>query len=167
MEGIQVNKNDPVPLSLSCRSYIEAKAHRASFPSYTEKSTEKFGDLIHTDVWGSPNVKQTPGGNQYFILFIDDYTRHVTVKLMKNKACVKQELINYCTYINTQYDRWPKRIRSDNAAEYEGTRSWLEGKGIQLQPSAPHSPQQNGVSERMNRTLLELAKVMRFEKKFA
>lgn len=164
VEGLKVDKNEPIPLSLSCRSCIEAKAHRAPFPSITEKRTKIFGELIHTDVWGSPNMKQTPGGNQYFILFIDDYTRYVTVKLMRSKACVKQQLMNHCNFIYTQYNRWPKEVRSDNAAEYEGTRNWLEERGIKLKPSAPHSPQQNGVSERMNRTILELARAMRFEK---
>ncbi|KAI1002209.1 hypothetical protein K3495_g5995 [Podosphaera aphanis] len=137
-----------------------------SSSSFDEKSrsSTKFGDLTHTDVWGSPNAQQIPGGNRYFILFIDDFTRYVTVKLMKDKASVKQKLINYCNFVNTKYGRWPKEIRADNAAEYEGTRVWLEEKGIELKPSAPYSPQQNGVSERMNRTLLDLARAMKIEK---
>ena len=75
-------------------------------------------------------MKSTPGGNQYFILFIDDYSRYVTVKLMKNKASVKQQLMNHCQWINNQYGRWPKEVRADNAAEYEGTRSWQIGVGM-------------------------------------
>ncbi|KAI0995437.1 hypothetical protein K3495_g12742 [Podosphaera aphanis] len=164
VDGIGLHRDESIPQFLNCKSCILAKAHRKAFPKCAEKYSENYGDLIHTDVWGSPNVKQTPGGNQYFILFIDDHTRHTTVKLMKDKASVKQQLMNYCSFIHTQYDRWPKEIRSDNAAEYEGTRSWLEERGIRLNPSAPHSPQQNGVSERMNRTLLELARAMIIEK---
>ena len=100
-----------------------------------------FGDLTHTDVWGSPHVKHTPGGNQYSILFIDDYTRYCTVKLMKNKVSVKQQLLNYCSFVHTQYGHWPKEIKADIAAKYEGTRSWLEERGIKFMTSAPHSPQ--------------------------
>ena len=164
IKGIMIDKNEPIPNSLNCVSCVLAKAHRAPFPIQVETKSRKIGDLTHTDVWGSPNVKHTPGGNQYFILFIDDFTRHISVKLMKDKISVKQQLMNYCNFVHTQYNRWPKEIRSDNAAEYEGTRNWLEERGIQLKPSAPHSPQQNGVSERMNRTLLDLARAMRLEK---
>ncbi|KAI0996183.1 Retrovirus-related Pol polyprotein from transposon TNT 1-94 [Podosphaera aphanis] len=162
--GITIDKNEPIPLALTCESRIAAKAHRAPFSMKKVRSSTKFDDLTHKDVWGSPNVKQSPGGNRYFILFIDDFTRYVTVKLMKDKASVKQRLINYCNFVNTQYGRWPKEIRADNAAEYEGTRVWLEEKGIELKTSAPYSPQQNGVSERMNRTLLDLARAMKIEK---
>ncbi|POS85586.1 hypothetical protein EPUL_003893 [Erysiphe pulchra] len=109
-------------------------------------------------------MENITGENQYFILFIDNYTRHITVKLMKDKASVKQKL-NPCNHVHTQYGYWPKKTKSDNATEYEGTRNWLEEKGIKLKPSALNSPQQNGVSERMNRTLLDLARAMRIEKK--
>ena len=165
VEGIEIDKNEVPPTAIDCESCILAKAHRAPFSNIAERFTKRFGDLTHTDVWGSPNVKQTPGGNKYFILFIDDFTRYITVKLMKDKSSVKQQLINYCTFVNTQHGYWPKEIRADNAAEYEGTRTWLEGRGIEMKMSATYSPQQNGVSERMNRTLLDLARAMKFEKK--
>lgn len=165
VKGIKINENEPVPKELSCESCIAAKSHRLPFPLKATKRSKKFGDLTHTDVWGSPHVKQTPGGNQYFILFIDDYTRFVTVKLIKDKSCVKQQIMNYCNFVHTHYNRWPKEIKADNAAEYEGTRDWLEKYGIELKTSAPYSPQQNGVSERMNRTLLDLARAMRIERK--
>ena len=164
VDGIKIDKDEPVPQELFCESCIAAKAHKLPFPLQSRKKSKKFGDLVHSDVWGSPHVKHTPGGNQYFILFIDDFTRFVTVKLMKNKSCVKQQIMNYCTFIHTQYGRWPKKLKTDNASEYEATRSWLENNGIELKTSAPYSPQQNGVSERMNRTLLDLARAMRFEK---
>ncbi|KAI0994431.1 hypothetical protein K3495_g13751, partial [Podosphaera aphanis] len=165
INGINLEENEPVPSALNCESCIVAKAHRAPFTLNASKRAEKFGDLTHSDVWGSPNVKHTPGGNRYFILFIDDHSRYVTIKLMKDKVSVKQKLMNYCNWMNTQFGRWPKEIRADNAAEYEGTRSWLEERGIEFKPAAPHSPQQNGVSERMNRTILELARAMIIEKK--
>ena len=165
VDGIKIDERELVPSALRCESCILAKAHRIPFPKNTEKHSKSFGDLIPTDVWGSPNIKQTPGGNQYFVLFVDDHTRYISVNLMKDKASVKQKLMNYCSFVHTQYNRWPKEIRADNAAEYEETKSWLEERGIQLKPSAPYSPQQNGVSERMNRTLLELARAMIIEKK--
>ncbi|KAI0999360.1 hypothetical protein K3495_g8834 [Podosphaera aphanis] len=122
LEGFEIDKSEEIPLKLDCESCILAKAHRASFSKRTDNRTSAFGDLTHTDVWGSVNVKNTPGGNKYFILFIDDYTRYTTVKFMKDKASIKQQLINYCTFVNTQKGHWPKEIRADNAAEYQGTR---------------------------------------------
>ncbi|KAI0992839.1 hypothetical protein K3495_g15345, partial [Podosphaera aphanis] len=133
VNGIKLDQKS-IPISLGCESCIAAKAHKTPYPLHSLKRTEMFGDLTHSDVWGSPNVKHTPGGNQYFILFIDDYTRYITVELMKNKASVKQKLMNYCSYIHTQHNRWPKEIKADNAAEFEGTRSWMEERGIKFMP---------------------------------
>lgn len=164
VEGIVIDNQQPIPQALPCESCIAAKAHRPPFSLKATRHSKQFGDLTRSDVWGSPNITKTPGGNQYFILFIDDFTRYVTVKLMRDKASVKQKLMNYCNFVNTQYGRWPKEFRADNAAEFEGTRAWMEERGIELKTSAPYSPQQNGVAERMNRTILDLARAMRFEK---
>ncbi|POS82585.1 hypothetical protein EPUL_005263, partial [Erysiphe pulchra] len=79
-------------------------------------------------------------------------------------ASVRQKLLNYCNSVHIQYGWWPKRVRTDNAAEYEGCRVWLEERGIELNTFALYAPQQNSVSERMNRTLLDLARAMRIEK---
>lgn len=165
VEGVEIDKDQKIPSVLDCESCIAAKSHRAPFPLQAKRQSTKFGDLTHTDVWGSTNLKHTPGGNQYFILFIDDYTRYISVKLMKNKSSVKQQIMNYCNLVHTQHGRWPKAIHSDNTAEYEGTRNWLDERGIELKTSAPYSPQQNGVSERMNWTLPDLARAMRIEKR--
>lgn len=89
VDGIKIDEDEPIPKELSSESCIAAKSHKLPFPLLTTKRSKQFGDLTHTDVWGSPHVRQTPGGNQYFILFIDDYTRFITVKLVKDKSCVK------------------------------------------------------------------------------
>ena len=103
-------------------------------------------------------------GVKYFISFIDDCSRCVAIECLKTKDQAAEKIKNYVAYLEHQYDMRPKRFRADNGGEYIGTalKQWCEQKGIKLEYMAPHSPEQNGVAEHMNRTLAELACAMMF-----
>ena len=58
-------------------------AHKP-FPA-TATHTNTIGNLIHIDLWGKYSVNSIEG-NQYYILFVDDYSRYVTVKFLKQKS---------------------------------------------------------------------------------
>jgi Reverse transcriptase (RNA-dependent DNA polymerase)/gag-polypeptide of LTR copia-type/Integrase core domain/GAG-pre-integrase domain len=155
---------DPVaPATIQCESCIQAKASHQSFPKESMTRAEKAGDLTHTDLWG-PARTQSPGRAKYFITFTDDHTRRVTIKFLKLKSDADQALKNYVAWIETQLGRKPKAFRCDNGGEYIGMKPWLEEQGIECQMSAPHSPSQNGVAERQNRTLTELMRAIMMEK---
>jgi transposase InsO family protein len=149
--------------SIHCESCIQAKATHKSFPKEAATRASRPGDLIHSDIWG-PSRTASPGGSRYFISFTDDHTRRTTIKFIRLKSDGEAELKNYVAWIETQLGRTPKAFRTDNGGEYLGVKPWLESKGIELHPSAPYSPSQNGVSERMNRTLNELMIAMMAEK---
>jgi transposase InsO family protein len=61
-----------------------------------------------------------------------------------------------------KFDAKVKRIRSDNGTEFKNTqvKDYLDEEGIKHEFSAPYTPQQNGVAERKNRTLIEMARTM-------
>lgn len=65
----------------------------------------------------------------------------------------------------TMFGRKPKFIRSDNGVEYVNRQfvEYLQHEGIQQHKTAPYTPQQNGVAERKNRTLIEMARCMILE----
>ncbi|POS85028.1 hypothetical protein EPUL_005203, partial [Erysiphe pulchra] len=86
IEGIKISEHETRPKEFNCGSCTAAKAHREPFSKLAERRSSQFGELTHSDVLGSSNIKHTPDGNQYFVLFIDDYTRFITVKLIKDKA---------------------------------------------------------------------------------
>jgi transposase InsO family protein len=61
-----------------------------------------------------------------------------------------------------KFDVKVKKIRSDNVTEFKNTQveDFLDEEGIKHEFSAPYTPQQNGVAERKNRTLIEMARII-------
>ena len=98
----------------------------------------------------------------YFLTFIDDATRMVWVYFLKSKSEVFQTFKKFKNLVENQASCKIKKIRSDRGSEYlsgEFTK-FLEDHGIERQLTAAYSPQQNGVSERRNRSLVEMARAM-------
>ena len=86
---------------------------------------------------------------------------------MKHKSEAFEKVKEYLTFIERRFGHLPKILRVDNGSEYinKDLKGWCREKGIELQTTAPYSPSQNGVAERFNRTLLELARAMLIAKK--
>jgi len=116
------------------------------------------GELLHTDVCG-PIRPDTAGGSRYCMTVIDDYTRYSFVKLIARKSDVTGTLMDYINLVETQTGNKVKALRSDNGGEYTSKvlDGFLQEKGIVHEFSLPYTPQQNGVAERLNRTLLDKA----------
>jgi hypothetical protein len=93
---------------------------------------------------------------------IDDYSRHCTLKLLEKKSDAPQKIKDYLTSIFVQFQHMPVAIQTDNGTEFINNElvSWIEGCGMHIRPSAPYSPQQNGIPERYNRTLADLIRAM-------
>ncbi|KAL4035407.1 hypothetical protein IC575_004092 [Cucumis melo] len=143
--------------SLSCDVYIRAKQHRVSFPSQPYKPTQPF-NLIHSDVWG-PSKVTTSSGKRWFVTFIDDHTRLTWVYLITDKSEVPSIFQNFYHTIKTQFHTKIAILRSDNGREFQNHNlsEFLASKGIVHQTSCAYTPQQNGVAERKNRHLVEVA----------
>jgi len=95
-------------------------------------------------------------------LFVDDYSRCVTIKYLKTKNQATEKCKDYLTYIERQRGVLPKALHADNGREYVNNDLivWCESKGIKFETTAPYSPEQNGVAEQMNCTLVELLHAM-------
>lgn len=144
----------------NCVACATGKQTRDPFPPSTSRSSAIL-DLIHSDLCGAMRT-QTLGGSLYFMTFIDDYSRKVFTYFLRSKDQVASTFIDYITLIENQTDRRIKVLRTDNGTEYVNKRmtDFLREKGIAHQLTCPYSPQQNGIAERMNRTLIEKAKCM-------
>jgi hypothetical protein len=81
---------------------------------------------------------------------------------MTNKSQATDKVKQYITHLQIRYDKKPCIVRTDNGTEYVNREliEWCKDRGIELQHSAPYSPQSNGAPERLNRTLIELARAM-------
>lgn len=118
-------------------------------------------DCVVSDVAG-PFQMESLGGKRYFVTFTDVFSHHSTVFLMRSKSEVFDKMVQYVERMKTQLNRTPKVIRSDRAKEYlsEKAKRYLESQGIVQQCSVGYAPEQNGVSERLNRTIVEAARSM-------
>ena len=81
-----------------------------------------------------------------------------TIECVKQKSDATQVVINYLAHLKTQ-GRNPKGIQIDQGKEFvnEKLESWCKEHGMEIRYTAPYSPSQNGIAERMNRTLIELS----------
>jgi transposase InsO family protein len=155
--GLNVS-GDNTDCESSCEGCILGKMHRFPFKIGRTRAMET-GQLVHTDICGPMQVP-TPSGSRYFVIFKDDYSRWTVTRFLKKKSQLDQCLREFVTQLKGETNKEVKTIRSDNGGEYFGGElvTWLAERGIRHESSAPHSPQQNGVSERTMRTLMEAAR---------
>ncbi|UYV65566.1 hypothetical protein LAZ67_3004717 [Cordylochernes scorpioides] len=143
----------------SCETCIRGKQTRLPFPEVSlTKSTEPL-QLIHSDICGPMRTKSY-GGALYFATFIDDFSRMIFTFVMKRKSEIFKGFKVFKRFAEKQTGKKIKAIRSDNAAEYLSSdfKEYLLEEGIIHQLSVEYSPQQNGVAERVNRTLVEMTR---------
>lgn len=139
-----------------CDSCTAGKQSRLKFNKHKESKSSRPLQLIHTDVCG-PMSSATHDGFRYFVSFIDDFTHFVVVYLIRNKHEVLSKFIEYEAMVTAHFSLRICSLKSDNGGEYIGRNfeNFCKSKGIQMKLTAPYTPEQNGVSERMNRTLME------------
>ena len=154
--GFSVDTRTPKPNCVAC---TESKQSVEPFGQPTDQKTEP-GELTHIDLWGKYDIASI-NGNQYYILFVDDSERFNTTEFLKGKHEAAQKVKNYLAYL-IAHERKPKAIRIDRGKEFvnKNLKAWCNERGIDIQMTAPYSPSQNGVAERMNHTLVELAHAM-------
>jgi hypothetical protein len=148
------------PIS-SCESCILGKQHRLSFPK--EKSYRAWAplEIVHTDLCG-PMKTPSLGGSIYFLTFIDDYSRKTWVYFLKHKSETFDKFKEFKAFVEKQSGLSIKILRSDRGGEYKSNEflEYCRYHGIKKQFTTSYTPQQNGVAERKNRTIMEMARSM-------
>ncbi|MDL1135892.1 transposase family protein, partial [Yersinia pestis] len=148
------------PSNPICDSCQKGKQTRVMFKS-KEHHSKKPLELVHTDLCG-PMRTQSTNGDKYFMLCIDDYTRMTWVLFLKHKHQALDRFKVFKAQVENMLGKRIKILRSDRGGEFtsEEFTNYCEHHGIQRQYSAPRTPQQNGVVERKNRTVQEMARTM-------
>ncbi|PKU83306.1 Retrovirus-related Pol polyprotein from transposon TNT 1-94 [Dendrobium catenatum] len=146
--------------SFVCTSCNVIKSHRISFPKQAKHVSTPFS-LIHSDVWG-PSPVSSLIGYLYYSVFIDDATRYCWVYLMHTKNETYLKFKQFLAMVTTQFKATIQTFRSDVGGEYTSHefKNLLQTHDIQHQFSCPNTPQQNGVSERKHRHLLETTRTL-------
>jgi transposase InsO family protein len=150
-------------MTSSCSSFSINKAHQLPFLPTSFQSHAPL-DLIYTDVWGHAHCvgldfsdENCVGldGSRYYLIFIDHYTKYIWFYHIKAKSCVKSIFPQFKNLVEKRFQTTIKSLYSDNGGEYISLKPFLSLHGISHYTTAPHTPQQNGVSERRHRHLVE------------
>jgi transposase InsO family protein len=110
----------------------------------------------------SPVAYISIGGNKYGLIIVDDYSRFTWVFFLQDKSETQEVLKKFLRRAQNEFDAKVKKIRSDNGTEFKNTQveDFLDEEGIKHEFLAPYTPQQNGVVERKNRTLIKMTRTM-------
>ena len=142
-----------------CTDCLVGKQHRVAFQRSSQHRRHDLLDLVHTDVCFMGD--RTLGGATYFVTFIDDHSRKVWAFAMKAKDDVLSIFKHFHASVERETGKQLKCVRADNGGEYRGPfERYCSEYGIRLEKTVPKTPQQNGIAERMNRTICERVRCM-------
>ncbi|GJS11514.1 retrovirus-related pol polyprotein from transposon TNT 1-94 [Tanacetum coccineum] len=144
-----------------CSSCEVSKAKRSSFKSKTVPSSKGRLNLLHMDLCGPMRVASI-NGKKYILVIVDDYSRYTWTLFLRSKDETPEVLKDFLTMIQRNLQALVISVRTDRGTEFlnKTLNAFFKEEGIEHQTSTPRTPEQNGVVERRNRTLVEAARTM-------
>ncbi|KAM1500447.1 hypothetical protein ACFX10_023002 [Malus domestica] len=141
----------------TCESCIKGKMTRKSFSQHWISTN--LLEIVHTDLCGPMRTK-THRGMKYFVTFIDDYSRYGYVYFLQHKNEALEKFKEFKAEVENQLGRSIKTLNSDRGGEFEAFDDFCKENGIRHNYTMPYTPQQNGIAERRNRTLMDMMRSM-------
>jgi hypothetical protein len=132
-----------------------------SHPSKNVMTTLRPLKLLHIDLF-RPVAYLSISGSKYGLVIVDNYSRFTWVFFLQDKSETQETLKHFLRWAQNEFELKVKKIRSDNGSEFKNLQveEYLEEKGTEHEFSAPYRPQQNGVVERKNMTLIDMARTV-------
>ncbi|WJX12170.1 hypothetical protein P8452_02697 [Trifolium repens] len=145
----------------TCTTCLLGKHHRSSFKSHLPMRSSDVLNVVHSDICGPFDVLST-GGNKYFMTFVDEYSRMIWLYHIKTKSDAFEVFKKFKTLVEKQSDKSLKVLRTDGGGEYTSTEfeNYCKEQGIIHEVTAPYTLQHNGLAERRNRSILDMARSM-------
>ncbi|GJR25253.1 putative ribonuclease H-like domain-containing protein [Tanacetum coccineum] len=145
----------------TCVACLKRKQHKASCRSKIQNSITQHLFMLHMDLFGLTFMSSLMH-KKYCLVVTDDYNKFTWVLFLAAKDETSGILKSFITEIKNLVDKKVKIIRCDNGTEFKNKvmSEFCEKKGIKREFSIARTPQQNGVAERRNRTLIEAARTM-------
>jgi transposase InsO family protein len=142
----------------ACQAGKQAGVHH---PHKNIMTTDRPLELLHMDLFG-PITYISINGSKYCLVIVDDYSHFTWVFFLQEKSQTQETLKRFLRRAQNEFGLRIKKIRSDNGTVFKNSQieGFLEEEGIKHEFSSPYTPQQNGVVERNNRTLLDMARTM-------
>ncbi|GJR88824.1 retrovirus-related pol polyprotein from transposon TNT 1-94 [Tanacetum coccineum] len=144
-----------------CSACQLGKSKKYSHKPKSENTNMEVLHTLHMDLCGPMRV-QSINGKKYILVIVDDYSRFTWVKFLRSKDETPEFVINFLKQIQVGLNKTVRYIRTDNETEFVNhvMSKYYEDVGIFHQKSVSRTPQQNGVVERRNHTLVEAARTM-------
>jgi transposase InsO family protein len=144
-----------------CDVCVLTKQRQLPFPQQTSFRAKERLELVHGDLCG-PVTPATPGGQHYFLLLIDDLSLYMWVMVLGNKGDSADAIRRAQATAEAECGRKLRVLLTDNGGKFTVAEfaSYCVGEGIQRHYSAPYSPQQNGIVERRNQTVVGMARAL-------
>ncbi|GJW75740.1 retrovirus-related pol polyprotein from transposon TNT 1-94 [Tanacetum coccineum] len=144
-----------------CPSCEQGKSKRASHPPKPVPNSKQRLHLLHMDLCGPMRVASI-NGKRYILVIVDDYSRYTWVHFLRTKDETPEVIKNFLKNIYVRLQAPVIIVRTDNGTEFKNhaLKEYFDSVGITHETSAAKTPQQNGVVERRNRTLVEAARTM-------
>ncbi|KAG7536804.1 Ribonuclease H-like superfamily [Arabidopsis suecica] len=149
----------------TCEAYVKGKQHRVPFPKQSAwRATEKL-QLIHSDLCG-PITPSSNSQKRYLISFIDDFSRKTWIYFALEKSEALHHFKLFKAFVEKQTGMFIKCLRTDRGGEYNSGefKEFCDKNGIKRQLTTAYTPQQNGVAERKNRTIMNMVRTVLREK---
>ncbi|GJT65498.1 retrovirus-related pol polyprotein from transposon TNT 1-94 [Tanacetum coccineum] len=144
-----------------CSACAMGKSTKKPHKPKSKDSNQEKLYLLHMDLCGPMRVASV-NGKKYILVIVNYYSRFTWVKFLRSKDKAPDFIIKFLKMIQVRLKVTVRRIRTDNGTEFvnQTLREYYEKIGISHETSAARSPQQNGVVERRNRTLIEASRTM-------
>lgn len=143
-----------------CETYVLGKSHKVSFEASSHRISRPL-DYVHADLWG-PEKHSTFGGSKYFLSLVDDYSRKVWIYPLKAKSETFEKFRIWLKSVENKLDKKLKTLRTDNGLEFYNFEfdNFCKQKGITRHRTVKYTPEQNGVAEKMNKTIMNKVRCM-------
>ncbi|GJY32838.1 retrovirus-related pol polyprotein from transposon TNT 1-94 [Tanacetum coccineum] len=144
-----------------CSSCKKGKHHRANFKTKQTSSVKKCLHILHMDLFG-PVTPRSINHEKYTLIIVDEYSRYTRVYFLKKKSQASETIMSFIKGVENQNDIKVKQLKTDNGTEFINSIlvNFCDEKEISQNFSSPYTPEQHGVAERKNRTLIEVARTM-------
>nr|GFA92814.1 hypothetical protein [Tanacetum cinerariifolium] len=144
-----------------CSSCELGKAKRKPFHTKLTSSSKSRLQLLHMDLCGPMRVASI-NRKRYVLVIVDDYSRYTWTHFLRSKDETPKVLIDFLRLVQRGLQAQVRVVRTDQGIEFlnQTLHAYFAAEGIQHQTSVARTPEQNGVVERQNRTLVEAARTM-------
>ncbi|GJS07535.1 retrovirus-related pol polyprotein from transposon TNT 1-94 [Tanacetum coccineum] len=144
-----------------CSACQLGKSRKATHKPKTINTITEVLHILHMDLCGPMRV-QSINGKKYILVIVDDYSKFTWVKFLRSKDETPAFVINLLKQLQVGLNKTVRFVRTDNGTEFvnKDLIDYYENIGITHDKTVPRTPQQNGIVERRNRTLVEAARTM-------